>query len=298
MNKKSLLKVISGYAMWGILPLFWALLSPLDSIFVLANRLLWSALFTTALLAVTKKLPLLKQTFKDKRVMKFLIPAAIVITCNWGVYIWSVSIGHVMDASLGYYMNPLAVALCGMLVFKEKCTKLELFALLLAAAGVIFSTIQLGKFPFVALILAISFAAYGTFKKFAHADSMASVAVETIIFAPFALLFIIFSPQGAASFAAMTPGLAVLCVCTGVVTAVPMILYSQGVNDLPFAVMGFMQYISPTLMLIVGIANGEPFTWMQAISFAFIWAGLVLYSVSLVRKEKQNKLEKAQQQKG
>ena len=286
MNKKSLLLVLTGYVIWGLLPLYWAMLSTFDALFILATRMVWSAILTFLLLVILKKLPALKALIADKQKMKFLVPAAFVITINWGVYIWSVSSGFVMDASLGYYMNPLAVFLCGIFVFKEKCGKLELFALVLAFLGVAFSTFQYGKFPFIALTLAISFAVYGILKKFAHADALCAICTETLLVTPFALLFLLFSPVSAQAFASMTTPLLLLCICTGVATALPMTLYSQGVNHLPFVTMGFLQYISPTLMLFIGLFQGEPFSLEQGICFGFIWAGLTLFTIGMVRRHK------------
>lgn len=290
MNKKSLLLVLAGYVLWGVLPLYWGLLSNLNSMVILANRVLWSAVWTGLLLVVLKKTPEIKTVFKDKKVMKYLIPASIVITCNWGLYIWAVTSGKVMDASLGYYMNPLAVFLCGIFVFREKCNKLELAALLLALVGVVLSTVQYGEFPFTAIGLAVLFAAYGVLKKFAHVDSVTGVFVETVLMVPFAIAFLLFAPVSVSAFSQATVGEYLLLAGAGIATALPMVLYSQGVNDLPFSTMGFLQYVSPTLMLLIGILQGEAFTGAQAISFGFIWAGLVLYTIGMVRREKARQL--------
>lgn len=286
MEKKYLLSVGIGYLMWGVLPLYWALLNNLDPIFVLSNRIIWSAGFTVLLLALNKRMGMLKATFRDWKQMKFLIPAAVAVTLNWGIYIWAVNDGRVMDASLGYYMNPLFVFLCGVLIFKEKCGKLEIIALGLALAGVLISTIQFGNFPFVALSLALSFVAYGVFKRFAQADGLTSVAVETLIVMPIMLVLVIFLPTSHASMSVMTAWQVALLVGAGVVTATPLVLYSLGVNKLPFIVVGFLQYISPTCMLIIGLAEGAPFGLAQAVSFGCIWAGLIVFSIGMHKKNK------------
>ncbi|HWR23305.1 MAG TPA: EamA family transporter RarD [Feifaniaceae bacterium] len=297
-DKKSLLMVLAGYVIWGVLPLYWHALSGIDPIVILCCRILMSAVCTTLLLLVTGRLNELWAVMRNKSLMKFLIPAAISVTVNWGVYIWAVSAGHVTDASLGYYMNPLVVFLFGTLIFKERCGKMELFALLLAAAGVLLSTLQYGAFPYIAITLAVSFALYGMFKKFAHVDGTVSIAVETIVLSPAALLFLGLSPQTQAAFQTATPLQFVFLLLAGIVTAAPLIMYTQGVNGLPFITMGFLQYVCPTLMLIVGVAvMGEPFTVAQGVSFAFIWAGLILFSVGMARREKkQAALEAAAEQ--
>ncbi len=297
-SKKSLLMVLAGYVIWGVLPLYWHALSGIDSIVILCCRIVMSAVSTTLLLFATGRLKELWAVMRNKQLMKFLLPAALLVTINWGVYIWAVNTGHVTDSSLGYYMNPLVVALFGTLIFKERCGKMELFALLLAAAGVVLSTLQYGAFPYIAITLAISFALYGMFKKFAHVDGTVSIAVETIVLSPAALLFLLLSPRTHMALQTATPLQFVLLVLAGIVTAAPLIMYTQGVNGLPFITMGFLQYVCPTLMLILGVLiMGEPFTVAQGVSFAFIWAGLILFSIGMVRREKkQAALEAATEQ--
>lgn len=290
MNKRALFAAIGCYLIWGLMPLYWALLGELDALFVLAARIFFAAVFTCLILLGQKRLRELPALLRDKPKMKFLAPAALVITLNWGLYIWAMANNHVMDASLGYYMNPLAVFLCGMIVFKEKCGKLELVSLLLAAAGVLLSAIQYGAFPFMALTLAITFALYGTLKKKAQVGGILSVCAETLITAPLALLFLLFAPISQAVYPSLTLSTTLLVIGTGIASALPLMLYGYGVTRLPFITMGFLQYISPTGMLITGLILGEPFSAGQAVSFGFIWAGLILFTVSMVQKEKKRKL--------
>lgn len=291
MNKKSLALVLLAYVIWGVLPLYWKLLSSLDSIFILCNRILWALVFSVVLLLALKRLSNLKELLTDWSKLKYLIPAAITVTLNWGIYIWAVNANHVIESSLGYYMNPLVVCLFGIVIFKEKVNFPQVIALVLALVGVVISTIQFGSFPFVAIVLAVSFSLYGTFKKFADVGGIEGVGVETLLVAPLALLFVIFAPQSHASLEAMTMMQLAFCIGSGVVTAIPLMLYSKGVNELPFVIMGFLQYIAPTLMLIVGIWQGEAFTPDQAISFGFIWAGLIVFSVGIVMQDKKMKAQ-------
>jgi chloramphenicol-sensitive protein RarD len=287
MNRKSLLLVLAGYMLWGVLPLYWHLLANVSPLFVLANRILWSAVFTVIVLAAGKRLKELKAMLLDRRVMKLLIPATVAITLNWGIYIWAVGQNRVLEASLGYYMNPLMVFLMGTLMFKERCGRLELFALLFAAAGVIYSTVQYGEFPFISVLLAALFAIYGMFKKMAGVDGFVSVSVETIFLTPFALLFMLIWPGTPATLSGVTTLEAVLLVLAGAMTAIPLILYSQGVNNIPFLTMGFLQYISPTLMLLSGmLVMGEEFSISKAVSFSFIGVGLILYTIGMARRER------------
>lgn len=291
MNKKDLAAAIGGYVIWGMMTLYWSFLNAFNPLFVLANRILWSAVFTVVLLIILKKMPQFTAVMKDKRLLKFLIPAAFAITTNWGLYIYAVNSGHVMDASLGYYMNPLAVFACGVFIFKERYNKLDIAALALAGMGVIFATVQRGSFPYIAVVLAVLFAAYGTLKKFTHVDSLVSVAVETMFTLPFALGFILLNPT--AGYASAAGWQLALLMGGGVVTAVPLILYARGVNNLPFTVMAFLQYITPTLMLITGLMRGEAFSWGQACSFGLIWIALVLFSINMVRRAKTERARAA-----
>lgn len=290
MQKKSVAVALMAYVLWGVLPIYWRYLARLDPLFVLANRIIWAAVTTFLMLVVTKKARALLELFKDWSRLKYIIPAAIVITLNWGVYIWAVGVGRVIDSSLGYFMNPLAVAVCGMVMFKERVSKLEGAALLLALAGVALTTAQYGGFPFVAVTLAVTFASYGTLKKFAHTDGLVSVCAETIIVAPIALAYVIFAPGSASSLSGITALETVLCVAAGFVTAMPLVFYTYGVTRLPFITMGFLQYIAPTMMLIIGILQGEPFTSSQGVSFGFIWAGLALFTIGMVKRTKNKEL--------
>jgi chloramphenicol-sensitive protein RarD len=281
---KGLPGTILCYTIWGILPLFWHLLDKVDAIVILANRIVWSAFFTIGLLLLTKRFGGVKTVFSDRKKMRFMIPAAVVITVNWGLYIWAVNAGRLLDASLGYYLNPLMVFAIGMLLFREKCGVLEWIALGLATVGVLVATIAFGAFPWVALGLAVSFGLYGTFKKLAGVNGLASIAVETILVGPFALAYLLFAPTGQATFATLDLYTAVLLFLTGAVTATPMILYTRGVNHLAFTTVGFLQYISPSLQLLLGVlVFHESLTGDRIAAFVFFGAALVLYTLGLLR---------------
>ncbi|MDO4572986.1 MAG: EamA family transporter RarD [Clostridia bacterium] len=291
LNKKALAMGALCYVLWGTLPLYWRLLDGWDPLVILAGRILFSALFMTAVLACTGRLPALAATFRDRAKMRWLLPAALVITVNWGVYIWAVNSGRILDASLGYYMNPLVVFALGVLVFKERCGALSWIALGLAAAGVILSALLFGAFPYAALALAFSFAVYGLLKKYAHTDGLLSITVETLLIAPLALLFFIVSPASHAALATLRLSGALLLAGTGVVTALPLVLYTRGVNGLPFTAMGFLQFISPSLQLLIGlIVYKEPLNAAQLVAFACIWAGLAVYMFGLLRHERPGRL--------
>lgn len=292
MNRKSLIWAIVAYVFWGVLPFYWHLLGAVDPVVILCCRILFSALFTTLVLLCTGRIRELIAVFRSRRLMRVLIPAGAFVSLNWGLYIYAVNAGHVMDASLAYYMNPLVIFACGMLVFRERCSRTELLAVALAAVGVLIPAFSYGAFPFLAFGMAFSFAVYGILKKFAHVDGFVSIAAETLVMSPLALLYLVVFPTARAAIPALSLPTVLLLMLAGPVTATPLALYTRAVNDLPMATVGFLQYILPTLLLINGVAfNGEEFTWVKAVSFALIWAGLILYSAEMRKKERKNRAE-------
>ena len=283
---------LACYILWGLLPLYWHVLEHLNPVFILCNRIIWSAVFTVGILLVTKKFGDVKAVLRDKSKMRFMIPAAIAITINWGVYIWAVNSGHILDSSIGYYMNPLVVFAIGIALFHEKSSVIDWIALGLATVGVLIATIAYGAFPWIAIVLALSFGLYGTLKKLAGVGGLTSIAVETLLLLPFALLFVAFSPASHASIAALTPLTTVLLLLTGIVTATPLILFTFGVNRLPLTTVGFLQYSSPTLQMLIGVlVFKEVLTQDRIIAFAFIAVALVLYTIGMVQRARKNRLE-------
>ena len=291
-NNIGLFSTLTCYILWGLLPLYWHALEGVNPVFILCNRILWSAVFTVGILLATKKFGEVKAVLRDKKKMRFVIPAAIAITINWGVYIWAVNAGHLLDSSLGYYMNPLMVFATGIVLFREKCGVFEWIALGLALIGVLIATIAYGAFPWIAIVLALSFSAYGTLKKLAGVGGLTSIAVETLLIAPFALAFVLFTPVSHAAIAHLKVQETIMLVLSGIVTATPLILFTFGVNRLPLSTVGFLQYVSPTLQMVIGILLfHEVLTQDRIIAFAFIGAALIFYTLGIVRRAKQAKLE-------
>lgn len=287
MDKKSVLLVFLGYVIWGLQPLYWDLMGHMDPMLNLCFRILWAVVFSISILAVTKRLPELTAVFKNKQKMKFLVPATLFLLLDWGIFIYAVQTGHVLDTSLGYYMAPFVVFALGMLVFKEQPKPLILVAIGLAVIGVVFSAIQYGSIPVISLVLSFLFAVYGALKKFAQVESVVSIAAETIMMAPLAILFLLFFRMEGLAATSVSDHL--LFIGSGVVTALPMMLYSLGVIKLPFVMLGFMQYISPTLSLLCGLLMGERVTQDKLVTFLFIWAALAVYMFAMVMEERKKK---------
>ncbi|MBR5430098.1 MAG: EamA family transporter RarD [Firmicutes bacterium] len=286
-DKKSLLLTVICYIIWGTAPLYWALISRYDSLFNLANRIVWGAVFLLLWLACVGKLPLLRQTLRSRDAMKYLVPAALFACINWGTYIWAMSNNHVLDSSLGYYFNPLLSAAIGLALFREKLTRAQLAAYGLALVGVILATVDAGRLPLVALILPLSFAVYGAVKKKAQVDPAVSVTVETLLCSPFCLLYLATLGRGSGGFPLIDgPAQVLLLIGAGLITALPLVLFSQGVNALPLSVVGFVQFLSPTLALLCGLALGETMSRLRWLCMLCIWAAVLLFSVSAARRDR------------
>lgn len=277
---------LSTYLIWGVLPLYWNLLARAEANEILAHRIIWSFFFMVVVLMVTKRWQSFKEDcralWQNKKRGAILLLAAFTISLNWLTYIWAVNHGHVIDTSIGYYINPLMSVLFGIVFFRERISGLKKISLLLAAIGIVLMTYELGKLPGVAVVLAVSFSVYGALKKQLHLNPFSSITLETLLMVPFAVPYIgmlMMSP--AHHFSLATPDLALYLMGTGVVTAVPLVLFSYGANLLPLNVLGFFQYISPTIGLLLGIFFfHETFGMAQISALGFVWAAIVLFTVA------------------
>ena len=294
-NKQSnerLLGIASGmgaYLLWGILPIYWKLLSSVQPMEVLAHRIIWSFFFLTAVLAVTGKLfSFIKELRQVAAVpSKFVkvVLASFIISVNWLTYIWAVNNDHVIETSLGYYINPLISVLLGIIVLKERLSFWQMASFFLAMIGVLNMTIHFGAIPWAALLLAFSFGLYGLLKKMLSLGAITGITIETLLISPFALLYIGYlQKSGSGAFGVISPEITGFMLGAGVVTAVPLILFAGGANRLPLSIVGFLQYISPTITLILGVfLYHEPFTNVHLSSFILIWTSLTIFTLSRTR---------------
>lgn len=283
-KKKNLLSLVLCYLLWGFQPLYWNLATEIDSYTILLCRIIMAALFSLMLLAVTKRLQELKVLFTNKKIIKYLIPAVVFLFLDWAVFIVAVNSGHVLDASLGYYINPLVLFAFGVIIYKEKCSKMQLLSLCIAAVGVLISTAAFGSFPFLSLIIAFNWAVYAVLKKNVKVDGVLSICAESLMLTPFAIVFLFLFRSGEVASFSIKEILFVLG--SGVVTALPMFLYSNCVAAFPLIYMCFAQYLSPTFNLICGLIMGESFSKSQVVSLIFFMAAIVLFTVSEVRQIK------------
>ncbi|MEH7437545.1 EamA family transporter RarD [Neobacillus drentensis] len=275
-----------SYLLWGLLPIYWKFLDQVNAQEILANRVFWSFIFMLLVLIFTKKWGLFVQTFsgfaQNKKQLYALTIASLLISVNWFVYIWAVNSGHMIEASLGYYINPLVSILLGMVVLKEKLTIYQYISFVLAAVGVVILTVAHGAFPWIAITLAVSFGLYGLAKKLINVESAVGLTLETMVVAPIAAIYmmILFS-RGANTLFSSTLGTDLLLIGAGVATAVPLLYFAKGAQKIPLSLLGFLQYIAPTLTLILGVfVYNEHFSKVQLLSFMFIWSALTIYSLS------------------
>ncbi|WP_377891616.1 EamA family transporter RarD [Alkalihalobacillus sp. R86527] len=288
-HKEHAIGIASGagaYLLWGILPLYWKLVSEVPSEAVLAHRIIWSFVFMMGILLVLGKgssfWKELIQLSKQPKKIASITFASLFITINWFAFIWAVNNDHVIQTSLGYYINPLISVLLGILFLKERLSFWQFISVLLATMGVLNLVFQFGEIPWVSLILAMSFGLYGLLKKTAKLGAMIGLAIETMLITPFAIFYLTATTNSMSeAIYASDATIMLLLFGAGVVTAIPLLLFATGANRISLSLIGFLQYIAPTLMLIQGVfLYGESFTTAHAISFSLIWIALLIFTLS------------------
>lgn len=276
--------VLLTYLLFGILPVYWKLLVSVNAYFILCNRVLWSLVFALLLLAATHHLNRVVESLKNKRLCLTLAASGALLVVNWGSYIVAVNTHHVIDASLAYYLNPIMSIFIGGLVFHETLTGLQKLSVAVAAAGVLYAVISYHTIPWLALIIGGSFAFYGAVKKTVSVDGMTSLSLETLFMLLPALGFmawLLVTGQTAGEGMALTAQEWWLLPTTGIVTGLPMIIYSQGIRTTGYSLSGILMYINPTMQLACGIfVFHESFTRVYAVMFIFVWTAVALYLLS------------------
>jgi chloramphenicol-sensitive protein RarD len=282
---KGFIYALLAYLAWGFLPLYWKVLDDVPAWEILGYRVVWSAVFLVILLVATKRFKAARHALKDGRTTRLVLMASLLISCNWLVFIWAVNNGHMVETSLGYYMNPLLNVLLGVAFLKERLRAGQWAAIGLALTGVVVVTIEHGRLPWVSLVLASSFALYGLMKKKANLDSTVGLAWETGFVTPIALGYLLYTQFTGGSGTGDIGGVHwLLLVLSGVATVMPLFWFAQAAKTLSLSTIGFIQYIAPTITLAIGVlVYKEAFDTARLISFGFIWAALVVYSISSYR---------------
>lgn len=272
---------IGAFTAWGVLPLYWKSLKEVPSPQILAHRILWSFVFVVILLK-SRKRPPLGESFNSTGRMLYSLLSACILGTNWFIYIWAVNANHVVEASMGYFINPLISVLLGVLILRERLSFWQILSVLIALGGVSYITVRYGRLPWIALSLAFTFGFYGLLRKTSHVDSLNGLAFETAALSPAALAYlVVMGIEGKGSFGTASPLLHLLMIGSGVVTAVPLIWFAHGARRIPLSTVGFLQYLAPSLQLFLGaVVFGEPFTRVHLVSFSLIWGALCLYSLS------------------
>ncbi|GAA3662659.1 EamA family transporter RarD [Nonomuraea antimicrobica] len=283
--RRGVLFGIAAYTMWGLFPLYWPLLKPSGSVEILAHRMVWSLVVVVAALAVRRHWSWIKQIARQPAKLALLTVAAVVVTVNWGTYIYAVNTGHVVESALGYFINPLVSVLFGVVLLRERLRPLQWVAVGFAALAVLVLTIDYGRLPWIALTLAFSFGLYGLVKKQANVAATESLAVETLVLLVPALAYLVFlQGTGAATFGREGVWHTALLVGAGLITAVPLICFGAAAIRVPLSTIGVLQYIAPILQFACGVLIvGEVMPSSRWIGFSIVWLALAIFTYDSFR---------------
>lgn len=286
---------IGAYGLWGIFPLVFHLLDDVSPFEILYHRIGWSLLVVLAVLAAQRRFPELRGVVTSRRTVRILVLAAVFISVNWLTYIWAVNNEHVLDAALGYYVNPLITVALGVFVLGERLRRAQQAALGFGAASVVVLTVANGKVPWIALVLACSFASYGFLKKSANVAALPSLAVETAVLLPISLVGLtVFSVRGSLAFAHGAVGRDMLLAGLGVVTAVPLLLFATAATRIPLSMLGLLQYLTPTMQLLCGVlVLGEDLPPERLVGFVLVWIALSVLASDAIGNERRLRRESA-----
>ena len=298
LDRRGVWIAVAAYVAWGLMPLYWHLLKVVPALQIMAHRVVWSALLVCGWLGFKHGRGWLRDTLSHPRAGWMLALSGVLIAINWGLYIWAVNAGHVVESALGYFINPLLSVMLGVVVLHERLNRVQWVSVAIAAVGVLWLTVSVGSFPWIALALAASFGTYGLVRKLLGVPPVRGLGVENLYLLVPALAFLlwaeasgsghVFAHADAASWGGRVLGLLVF---GGVLTALPLIGFAAAVQRIPYSLVGLLQYISPTLQLLVGVlVLHEPFGRDRAIGFAFIWVALALYAADGLLRARRSRL--------
>lgn len=283
-GRRGLLLGIAAYGLWGLFPLYWPLLEPGSAIEILGHRIFWSMVAMVLLVVVAKRGAQLLELLRNRRTALLLVGAAVLITVNWGIYIWGVNSEQVVETSLGYFINPLVTVLLGVALLGERLRGIQWTAMGVAALAVVVLTVDYGRPPWIAISLAASFATYGLLKKTAGAGAVESLTLETLVLAPFALLLLVWlEAAGDGHFTGHGSDHVLLLMSAGVVTAIPLLCFGGAATRIPMTTLGLLQYLTPTIQFAIGVTiGGEEMTEVRWIGFGLVWVALAIFTVESV----------------
>jgi chloramphenicol-sensitive protein RarD len=277
---------LAGYIIWGLSPLFFQLLGFASALEVVLHRVVWAVPLLLASLWLSGKLAPAWHALKDRRTLLTLLATAVLISINWWGFVYAINTGHVLQASLGYYINPLMSVAVGVVILREPLGPWRIAAVTLAALGVLNQIIAVGEVPWISLMLATSFTAYGYLRKTVAIDGRAGLFWETLFILPIALIGLLWMYAVIGSEMTRSPAQFGLLFASGAMTVIPLVLYIIGARGLRLSTMGVLQFIAPTLQFILGVMGGEAFTSAHMVTFALIWAGVLTFTYSQLRRDK------------
>lgn len=291
MKKSGMLAAIGAYALWGILPVYWKSLQNVPAREILGHRVVWTLVSIVIMLALSKRWQWLKRVKEQPKILLTFLGAAALLGTNWFIYIWGVNAGHVLDTSLGYFINPLLSVLLGVLFLRERLRPAQWVAIGLAFGGVLFMTLMYGVFPWIALTLACTFGLYGLLRKTAPLGAIEGLALEIAIMSVPTFSYLVYlEAAGEASFGHAGLRTSLLLAFSGVVTAVPLLMFNYAARRITLSNIGILQYIAPTLQFLLGVlAYGEPFSGTRLIGFGTVWTALLIYFLegALVKQKRK-----------
>lgn len=288
MNKGAWM-VLCCYCLWGLLPVYWKLLANISSIYTLASRIFWSFVVCGILILYQKKYKKILVTFRDKKQLLLHAGCGIMVTINWGTYIYAVISGQMLEGSLAYFLNPIFSVLLGALIFSEKISKLKWLAVVLAFVGIMIQVLEYGKVPYLAIIIGLSFGIYGVMKKKVTTDGESSIFMETLFVVPISVVVLIYMELHHIGAATNLQGFEYLLLPgAGIITTIPLLLFAKGIKETTMSLSGILMYANPTLQMLLGILiYKESFSFHLFITFLFVWFGLALFMISNYREAKK-----------
>jgi chloramphenicol-sensitive protein RarD len=280
---------VAAWAIWGFFPLYWPLLEPATAVEILAHRIFWSMVVMLGVVVGLRRGGRLRAMLGHRRTRRLVVLAAVLISVNWGMYIWGVNNHHVVETSLGYFINPLVSVLLGVLVLGERLRTTQWVAIGMAGVAVLGLTVEFGRPPWIALVLALSFGCYGLVKKQANAGAVESLVLETLVIAPVALAYLAFlTVAGTSTFTDNGWSHVVLLIGTGAITVVPLLCFGAAATRIPLSTLGLLQYLTPTVQFILGlVVFGEPMPTLRWVGFILIWLALVVFTVDSLRHRRR-----------
>jgi chloramphenicol-sensitive protein RarD len=287
-HRSGLLAAIGAFLFWGVFPLYLNLLAPVPALEILAHRIVWCCVFVLGWVAVRGELGAIRAALANPGSRLRLAGSGVLISINWLTYVWAINNGHVIDASLGYFINPLVSVLLGVVVLSERLNRAQWTAVGIAAAGVIYLALVTGRPPWISLVLALSFGLYGLIRKVVAVESLPALATETLVLTPLAAGYLLWvGLHGSGAFGRLGMSTDLLLLGSGIATAVPLALFAYGARRIPLSTVGLTQYLAPTMQFLLGVFFfGEPFTRARAIGFTLIWCALAIYAADGLRRSR------------